>query len=50
MGLIEKGGIGLSIDQKIEKFQDVIKEALDLYDPKNMAIAITGGKDSTTNL
>ena len=50
MGLIEKGGIGLSIDQKIEKSQDVIKEALDLYDPKNMAIAITGGKDSTTNL
>jgi phosphoadenosine phosphosulfate reductase len=48
--LIEKGEIGLSINQKIEKSQAVIKEALDLYSSKDMAIAITGGKDSTTNL
>ena len=50
MELIEKGEIGLSIDQKIQKSQTIINEALDLYSPENMAIAITGGKDSTTNL
>jgi tRNA(Ile)-lysidine synthase TilS/MesJ len=36
-----------TIDQKIQKSQSVIKEALDLYGPPNMAIAISGGKDST---
>ena len=42
--------MGLWIDQKIQKSQAVIQEAFDLYGPDNMAIAITGGKDSTTNL
>ena len=40
----------MDIDQKIQKSQTIINEALDLYSPENMAIAITGGKDSTTNL
>jgi phosphoadenosine phosphosulfate reductase len=42
--------VELTIDQKIKKSQALIKEALDLYSSKNIAIAITGGKDSTTNL
>jgi phosphoadenosine phosphosulfate reductase len=40
----------LHIDQKTEKTQSVIKEALQRFGPEQTAIAITGGKDSTTNL
>ena len=42
--------MNLTIDQKIEKSKLVIKDAIGLYGLNNMAIAITGGKDSTTNL
>ena len=51
MELIEKERLlGAEIDPKIQKSQAVINEAFDLYSPENMAIAITGGKDSTANL
>jgi phosphoadenosine phosphosulfate reductase len=40
----------LTIDQKIAKSQAVIKEALEIYGSEYLAVAITGGKDSTTNL
>jgi phosphoadenosine phosphosulfate reductase len=40
----------LSFDQKVEKSKAVIKEAMELYGSEHMALAITGGKDSTTNL
>lgn len=40
----------LSFDQKVEKSNAVIKEAMELYGSEYMALAITGGKDSTTNL
>lgn len=40
----------LRIDQKVEKAKTVIKEARERFTVDRMAIAITGGKDSTTNL
>jgi phosphoadenosine phosphosulfate reductase len=40
----------LHIDQKIEKSKSIIREAISLFGLENIAIAITGGKDSTTNL
>lgn len=42
--------LNLHIDQKIEKSKAVIQEAVDLHGVDNLALAITGGKDSTTNL
>ena len=41
---------GLHIDQKLEQSKSVIREALTRFDVEHIAIAITGGKDSTTNL
>lgn len=47
----EKEGLfGLHIDQKVERSKSIIREAVDRFGIENMAIAITGGKDSTTNL
>lgn len=40
----------LHIDEKVNGSQSVIKEAINRFGIENMAIAITGGKDSTTNL
>jgi phosphoadenosine phosphosulfate reductase len=40
----------LHIDQKVDRSQSVIREAINRFGIENMAIAITGGKDSTTNL
>jgi phosphoadenosine phosphosulfate reductase len=40
----------LHIDQKAEKSKSVIKGAIEKFGINNIAIAITGGKDSTTNL
>jgi phosphoadenosine phosphosulfate reductase len=40
----------LHIDNKVEKSKEVIKEAISRFGIENMAIAITGGKDSTTSL
>ena len=42
--------LSLHIDQKIDKSKSVIREAINKFGIDNMAIAITGGKDSTTNL
>jgi phosphoadenosine phosphosulfate reductase len=51
MELIEKERfLGAGIDHKIQKSQAVIQQAFDLYGLDNMALAVTGGKDSTTNL
>ena len=38
------------IKAKIEKAKDIIKEAYGKYDLKDMAVAFTGGKDSTLML
>ena len=40
----------LHIDDKREKSKSVIREALEKFGIEKMAVAITGGKDSTTNL
>jgi phosphoadenosine phosphosulfate reductase len=40
----------LHIDEKIGKSKSVIREAIERFDINRIAIAITGGKDSTTNL
>lgn len=40
----------LFIDEKINLSKTVVREALHQFKPENLAIAITGGKDSTTNL
>ncbi|MEW6068348.1 MAG: phosphoadenosine phosphosulfate reductase family protein [Nitrospirota bacterium] len=40
----------LHIDQKTEKSKSVIREAIARFGIDNISIAITGGKDSTTNL
>ena len=40
----------LHIDQKVEKSKSVIREAIEKFGIEKTAIAITGGKDSTTNL
>ena len=51
MGPNEKEELfGLHIDQKVERSKSIIREAIDRFGIENMAIAITGGKDSTTNL
>lgn len=42
--------LGLHIDQKIERSKSVFRECLEKYGRDNMALAITGGKDSTTAL
>ncbi|GLI33416.1 phosphoadenosine phosphosulfate reductase family protein [Desulforhabdus amnigena] len=42
--------MSLHIDQKVEKSKLIIKEAIDRYGIENIAIAITGGKDSTMGL
>lgn len=44
----EKEGRDLkTIEQKIKKTKEIIKEALEHYRPENIAVAWTGGKDST---
>jgi|SRR5208283_1106413 len=40
----------MSIDEKVAKSISVIREAIEKTGVENMSIAITGGKDSTTNL
>ncbi len=40
----------MSIDERVSASKDVIKRAFSEFDPSNIAIAITGGKDSTCNL
>lgn len=40
----------LHIDEKVEKSKSVIREAIKRFGIDKMAVAITGGKDSTTNL
>jgi phosphoadenosine phosphosulfate reductase len=40
----------LHIDQKVDRSKSVIREAINRFGIENMAIAVTGGKDSTTNL
>jgi len=41
---------GLHIDLKVERSESIVREAIDRFGIENLAIAITGGKDSTTNL
>lgn len=40
--------IGLSIDEKIEQSKKIVKEAVEKFGNNKIAIAWTGGKDSTT--
>jgi len=40
----------LDIDQKLDESKSIIREAISLFGIENIVIAITGGKDSTTNL
>jgi phosphoadenosine phosphosulfate reductase len=42
--------LGLSIDQKVEQAKIILREAINRFGIDHMALAITGGKDSTTNL
>jgi phosphoadenosine phosphosulfate reductase len=46
----KEGLLKLHIDDKREKSKSVIREALEKFGIEKMAVAITGGKDSTTNL
>jgi phosphoadenosine phosphosulfate reductase len=46
----KEGLLSLQVDQKAEKTKSVIKEAIDKFGIEKIAIAMTGGKDSTTNL
>jgi len=47
----EKEGLfKLHIDQKAEKTKSIIREAAEKFGVEKIAVAITGGKDSTTNL
>lgn len=48
---LEKAGLmGLHIDRKTEKSKAVIREAIERFGTDGLALAWTGGKDSTTNL
>jgi phosphoadenosine phosphosulfate reductase len=40
----------LHIDEKIGKSKSIIREAVERFGIDRIALAITGGKDSTTNL
>ncbi|MBI4844016.1 MAG: phosphoadenosine phosphosulfate reductase family protein [Nitrospirae bacterium] len=40
--------MGLSLEEKINLSKKIIKEAIEKFGPDNLAIAWTGGKDSTT--
>lgn len=40
--------MSMSLEEKIEHSKNIIKEAIGKYGPENMAVAWTGGKDSTT--
>jgi phosphoadenosine phosphosulfate reductase len=42
--------LGLPIDQKLQKAKSVIREAISRFGIDKITLAITGGKDSTTNL
>lgn len=42
--------LSLHISEKTEKSKSIIRETIDRFGINNIAIAITGGKDSTTNL
>ena len=46
----KEGLLKLHIDQKTEKSKSLIKNAIEKFGVEKIAIAITGGKDSTTNL
>jgi phosphoadenosine phosphosulfate reductase len=51
MNLSEKEKIlKLNIDKKLEQSKLIIREAMESFQIDNLAVAITGGKDSTTNL
>ncbi len=39
--------MNLPLEKKVEKAEEVIKEAYEKFEPEEMAIAFTGGKDST---
>ncbi len=40
--------MSMSLNEKIEHSKSIIKKALEKHGPENMAVAWTGGKDSTT--
>ena len=40
--------MSMSLEEKIEHSKKIIKEAVDKYGSENIAVAWTGGKDSTT--
>jgi phosphoadenosine phosphosulfate reductase len=40
--------MSMSLDEKIEHSKNIMKKALTTHGPENMAVAWTGGKDSTT--
>ena len=42
--------MGLDINQKLNKSKLIIREAISRFGIDNIAIAITGGKDSTSTL
>jgi phosphoadenosine phosphosulfate reductase len=46
----KEGLLKLHIDEKVKKSQSVIREAVKRFGIEAIAVAITGGKDSTTNL
>ncbi|OGW53392.1 MAG: hypothetical protein A2Y81_06900 [Nitrospirae bacterium RBG_13_43_8] len=46
----KEGLLSLHIDQKAEKTKSVIREAIEKFGIEKIAVAMTGGKDSTTNL
>jgi phosphoadenosine phosphosulfate reductase len=51
MDEVEKESIiGLNIDEKLEKSKAVVRDAITRFAPDKIALAITGGKDSTTCL
>jgi phosphoadenosine phosphosulfate reductase len=40
--------MGLNIEEKIEQSKKIIREAMEKFGPEKLAVAWTGGKDSTT--
>lgn len=51
MDLRERNGkAGMGLEEKVDHSKKVIREALDRFGPDRLAIAWTGGKDSTTLL
>jgi phosphoadenosine phosphosulfate reductase len=46
----KEGLLSLHVDQKAEKSKSVIREAIEKFGIEKIIVAMTGGKDSTTNL